>query len=185
MKAVLTRLVYAAILSVSLLLGTHDAWAATVNLNTATAAELETLPGIGPSKSAAILAYRQANGSFKSVEELDAVDGIGPATMANLRALVTVGDGKATTGAAKSDTPPAGPAVTTSPSPAPAACAVNINSADAAGLKSLPGIGDTKADAIVQYRTDHGAFKSCQELDAVTGIGPATLAGLLDCCAVK
>ena len=43
---------------------------AAVNINTATAAELEALPGIGPAKAKAIVAYRQQNGQFKTVEDL-------------------------------------------------------------------------------------------------------------------
>jgi competence protein ComEA len=57
-----------------------------ININTATQAELETLPGIGPAKAAAIIANRP----YASVDDLDRVPGIGPATIANLRPLVTV-----------------------------------------------------------------------------------------------
>lgn len=61
-----------------------------VNLNTADAAALETLPGVGPVTAASILAWRAANGSFGTVDQLAEVDGIGPATLARLRPLVTV-----------------------------------------------------------------------------------------------
>ena len=44
---------------------------AAVNVNTASSAELEALPGIGPAKAKAIVEYRQKNGAFKSVEELN------------------------------------------------------------------------------------------------------------------
>jgi comEA protein len=56
-----------------------------VNVNTATAAELELLPGVGPAKARAILEARRANGGFKSVEELEDVKGIGPAALERLR----------------------------------------------------------------------------------------------------
>lgn len=62
-----------------------------VNLNTATAEQLDTLPGVGPVTAAAILAWRQNNGQFTSVEQLAEVDGIGPARLAKLKPLVTVG----------------------------------------------------------------------------------------------
>jgi competence protein ComEA len=52
---------------------------------------------------------------------------------------------------------------------------VSLNSADEAALEVIPGIGPVKAAAIVQYRTDNGAFSSLDELLDVTGIGPATL----------
>jgi competence protein ComEA len=61
-----------------------------VNLNTATAQELEALPGVGPSTAAAIIAHRDANGPFTSVEQLIDVRGIGDAKLEQLRQLVTV-----------------------------------------------------------------------------------------------
>ena len=54
---------------------------------------------------------------------------------------------------------------------------VNVNSADAATLsRELKGIGMKRAQAIVEYRTKHGPFKSADELALVKGIGPAALA---------
>lgn len=48
---------------------------------------------------------------------------------------------------------------------------VNINSADLKGMTSLPGIGKSTAERIIQYRTDHGKFKKKEELTNVKGIG--------------
>jgi competence protein ComEA len=61
-----------------------------VNLNTATLEQLDTLPGVGPVTGQAILDWRAANGAFTSVDELLEVDGIGDATLSDLRDLVTV-----------------------------------------------------------------------------------------------
>ena len=61
-----------------------------VDLNTATAADLETLPGVGPATAAAIVDDRTRNGPFASVDDLDRVPGIGPAKLAALRDQVTV-----------------------------------------------------------------------------------------------
>jgi competence protein ComEA len=61
-----------------------------VDLNTATVEQLDTLPGIGPVMAAAIVAWRDANGRFTSVDQLGDVDGIGPARLEKLRELVHV-----------------------------------------------------------------------------------------------
>lgn len=70
--------------------GSSGAGGALVNLNTATATELETLPRIGPAMAQRILDYRTANGPFTSVDDLTEVPGIGDATLEGLRDLVTV-----------------------------------------------------------------------------------------------
>ena len=67
-----------------------DAWSPSqkkkkVSLNQATTGELETLPGIGPSKAAAIIKYREEVGAFKSIDELTNVSGIGEKTLEKLR----------------------------------------------------------------------------------------------------
>lgn len=61
-----------------------------VDLNTATVVELETLPGIGPVTAEAIIAWRDANGQFTSIDQLGDVDGIGPARLEKLRDRVRV-----------------------------------------------------------------------------------------------
>ncbi|MGH2685140.1 MAG: helix-hairpin-helix domain-containing protein, partial [Actinomycetota bacterium] len=61
-----------------------------LDLNTATAAQLEELPGIGPATAQAILDHRERDGPFRSVEELLEVRGIGEAKLASLRDLVRV-----------------------------------------------------------------------------------------------
>lgn len=61
-----------------------------VNLNTADAAALDTLPGVGPVTAEAILSWREEHGGFTSVDELLEVDGIGEATLADLAPLVTL-----------------------------------------------------------------------------------------------
>ena len=63
---------------------------AALDLNSATAEELETLPGVGPVMASAIVAWREENGRFTAVEELQEVSGIGPKTFEKLRALVRV-----------------------------------------------------------------------------------------------
>lgn len=74
--------------------GSHTAAAGTpggkVNLNTADAAALDTLPKVGPVLAQRIVDWRKEHGPFKSVEELDAVDGVGPKMLDALLPLVTV-----------------------------------------------------------------------------------------------
>lgn len=63
-----------------------------VNLNTATAEELDTLPGIGESLARRIIAWREANGPFESVEQIMEVSGIGEAKFVELKDRITVDD---------------------------------------------------------------------------------------------
>jgi competence protein ComEA len=64
--------------------------ASTVNLNTATVAELETLPGIGRSTAERIVEYRQKNGGFKKIEELMNVRGIGEKSFLKLKPMIVI-----------------------------------------------------------------------------------------------
>ena len=64
--------------------------AAPVNLNTATAAQIATLPGLGPKAAQRIVEYRQKNGGFKKIEELMNVKGIGEKSFLKLKPLIIV-----------------------------------------------------------------------------------------------
>jgi competence protein ComEA len=61
-----------------------------VNLNTASAAELESLPGIGPALAQRIVEYRQKNGPFKRIEDLLSVQGVGPKMLEKLHTKLTI-----------------------------------------------------------------------------------------------
>lgn len=67
-------------------------YAAVININTASARQLETLKGIGPSKASAIIEYREKHGLFTKIEDIQKVSGIGPVTFANIKESITVGD---------------------------------------------------------------------------------------------
>jgi competence protein ComEA len=105
-KAVLASLALAAALVLSLLAATahaeqrsrpaaassasSPAAAGAVNLNTATEEELDRLPGVGPSKAAAIVAWRKKYGAFKRVEDITRVKGFGRKTLQRLKPYLSV-----------------------------------------------------------------------------------------------
>lgn len=62
-----------------------------VNLNSASASELEQLPGVGPVLAARIVAYRASHGPFRTLADLDAVSGVGPSIMSQIEGLASVG----------------------------------------------------------------------------------------------
>lgn len=72
---------------------------AAVNVNTATKEQLDSLKGIGPAKAQAIIDYRTKNGPFKSIDDLEKVPGIGPATLKEIRGEVSLTGATSTTAA--------------------------------------------------------------------------------------
>ncbi len=133
-----------------------------INPDTASAEELSRLPKVGLALARAIVAYRQKNGPFGGPEGLDRVPGVGPGLLAAL-----------------------GPHLAFSAQPASPAGQLDLNSASADALDGLPGIGPTRAASIVQYRAQHGPFRSVEELGRVPGMGPAALARVRDHLAVR
>ncbi len=71
---------------------TTNTRAGILDLNTATAAELELLPGVGPSLAARIVEYREKSGPFQKFEDLDKVYGFGPKMLEKIRPMVEVGE---------------------------------------------------------------------------------------------
>lgn len=67
-----------------------DDVSAKININTADAAKLDELPGIGPAKAEAIIKYREENGDFGSVEDIKKVNGIGDKLFENMKDMITV-----------------------------------------------------------------------------------------------
>jgi competence protein ComEA len=186
----MTRIFSLMVLVLGLMLGSPAAWAG-VNVNSASQSELETLPGIGPSKAAAIIEYRNTHGAFTSLSGLDAVPGIGPATLSNIGPLVEFGEaGEAPSQPAPAEEPPASSSSSSGSSGGGASSgssggAVNVNTASASELQTLPGIGASKAQAILDDRNANGPFASCSDLQRVTGIGPATVATIGSGCTTQ
>lgn len=132
--------------------GSAVAFAATVNINTADAATLDTLPGIGPTKAQAIVAYRDANGSFATIADIQKVSGIGASTFANIESFITVSSPETSPVAiaVSNDT-----AVSASPAvvPAPASSIVVTLSGETRALTEVPArfsaIVKTKSGSII------------------------------------
>lgn len=120
----------------------------------ATAKELTRLPGVGPTLAERIVTDREENGPFRTIEGLERVSGVGPATIRRLTPYLRFA------GAPSRPEP------------------VDLNRADAEALATLPGIGPARARAIVAWRTEHGPFRTMDSLTDVPGIGPALVAGL-------
>ncbi len=116
---------------------------------------------------------------------IDAIQAAGGATAkANLEALnlaAPVQDGVQVLVPAKVPVSGSAPPGTTGTSPgAPGATLVNINTASATELETLPGIGEVLSQAIVDYRTQNGPFASVDDLESVSGIGPSILDDVRD-----
>ena len=145
-----------------------------IDINTATAEQLTALDGIGETKAAAIITYRDEHGAFSSVDELLNVKGIGEKLLEGIRADITVsGFGLSTQPGEANTASVAGSGLSQATSGK-----LDINTATAEQLTALDGIGETKAAAIVAYRSEHGGFSSVDELLNVKGIGEKLLEGI-------
>ncbi|MDP1707447.1 MAG: helix-hairpin-helix domain-containing protein [bacterium] len=80
------------LLTLAILLPVFSYSAELININTADATLLDTLPGIGPAYAIRIIDYRTANGPFASIEDIQNVSGIGPVTYAEIAPLITIGN---------------------------------------------------------------------------------------------
>ncbi len=149
--------------------GAAGAPAARLDLNAATTAQLDALPGVGPGTAQKIVADRAANGPFRSIDDLDRVSGVGPALIDKIRAQVMVN-------AALLPVPrppvPAVPAAPVTP-----AGPLNLNTATVEQMDALPRITSTAARNLVAMReTLPGRrFTTWEQVDAVSGVGPTAL----------
>ena len=148
-----------------------------VDVDVATADELTRLPKVGPRLAKTIVADRQAHGAFGGLAGLDRVSGIGPALLKVLEPHVAFGGSGSGSRSARLPPGPSTGEHVLSP--------LNINSATAAELDALPGVGPAKAAAILQYREQHGPFTAVDDLARVRGFGVAAVARLRERVAVR
>jgi competence ComEA-like helix-hairpin-helix protein len=130
-----------------------------IDLNSASSSQFQQLRGVGPATASSIIEYREQNGSFSSVDELNNVSGIGPATLKKMKAA-------------------AGMEVEESSEPTASTTGsgdININTASNSQLQNITGVGPSTAGSIIEYREQNGPFGSVEELTNVSGIGAKTL----------
>lgn len=147
-----------------------------IDLNRATRSELMQIPGVGPQLAERIVSHRDSRGQFARVEDLDAVHGIGGATLNKIRPWVVVNQ-------TDLDSPPQTepdrltrkpPTTHVAKKPDVPAGLVNVNTATPELLDTLPGIGPVLAQRIVAER-EKRPFATVDELRRVSGIGPKKL----------
>ncbi len=140
-----------------------------VDLNTAPVSVLVTLPGIGEKRAEAIIAFREARGQIAAADDLLEIDGFGPATVDNIRPFVAQSNTKRPPGdeAGREESP--------SGTGANPDQLVDLNIGSLSALMTLPGIGESRAAAIIRFRESSGPIESVDDLLEIDGIGTATV----------
>lgn len=152
-----------------------------IDLNTAPESEIDRLPGIGASRARTIVEDRNRRGPFRDLTDLRRVPGLGPGTVRRLAPFVRLSGGpfasavhapeRRSTSAGEGTGPRAG---------REAEDRIDLNRASVVELQTLPGVGETRARAMVRWREEHGPFRVLEDLLDVPGIGPVTLERLRD-----
>ena len=117
-----------------------------LDLNTASTVHLRGIKGLGPSRAEEIVRYRNRHGPFTSLDDLNRVPHVGDMPT---QELVRLKQQVAIAGSGDGQT----------------AHKVNVNKANAAELRQVPGIGAAHAEAIMQHRQEHGPIRHVDEID--------------------
>ena len=153
-----------------------------IDPNTASAEELDRLPGVGPATAERIVRERTEGGPFATVADLTRVSGIGPKSLERLRPHLRLAAGArprsvsgatlrsagARSGTARQLSAPA-------PPPASPGAVLDLNRATVEELLALPGVGPVIAERIVALRASRGRFADVAELKEVPGVGSKSL----------
>ena len=148
---------------------------AAVNVNTATQEQLESLNGIGPAKAKAIIDYRQKNGGFKTLEDLDKVPGIGEGVLGKIKSDVTLTGASSVKAEAKPAALPAAKkaeavkaaAVVAAPMAKPASTVAPAPVAVTPAAKAEA--SDAKADKKAAVKAEKAANKAEKEAKKIEG----------------
>jgi competence protein ComEA len=151
-----------------------------IDLDRASALEIARLPKVGPRLAKVIVADREARGPFGSLAALDRVPGVGRGLLSAIQPHATFSatapsERAAEGGPSGPPTPGVGAGVDTRPR-----LVINLNTASASELETLPFIGPGLALRIVAFREKHGRFPAVDSLVRVPGIGPSVLAKVRD-----
>ncbi|XP_068940512.1 endonuclease/exonuclease/phosphatase family domain-containing protein 1 isoform X2 [Petaurus breviceps papuanus] len=148
-----------------------------LNINTATEEELMTLPGVTRPVARSIVEYREYIGGFKKVEDLALVSGVGATKLEQVKFEICV----SSKGSSAQHSPsslrrdPYSEPQQYHLATAPPTAKVNINTATPAQLMSLRGLSEKMAQGIVDYRQEHGPFRSVEDLIRLDGISSCFL----------
>jgi len=123
-----------------------------INVNTATAKDIDAIPGVGKTLAERIVEFRQSHGRIQDMNELLGVQGISPKKLETLNRYLTTASTAASLQAKKK---------------------LNLNFASQKEIEALPGIGPGLAKAIVEYRNRKGTFYSLEDLQEIPGLTEA------------
>jgi competence protein ComEA len=143
-----------------------------IDPNTASLEQLRRLPRMTATLAARIVEDRERRGPFRSIQDLDRVQGVGPATLAAWQGALSL---PAASGATSPARVPGGagvPEAAADERGARRTAVLDLNRATAKELERLPGVGPALAARIVARRDSVGGFRAIEELEKVRGIGP-------------
>ncbi|RMG22722.1 MAG: hypothetical protein D6730_15920 [Bacteroidetes bacterium] len=141
-----------------------------IDINTADSATLRQLPGIGPVLSGRIVRYREARGGFTAVEQVGQVYGLKPEVFAHIRPWLVLDPATIPQKVSRRRAPSRPKMAEMTP--------ININTADSAALRQLPGIGPVLSGRIVKFRDSRRGFRQVEELRQVYGLKPEVFAAI-------